>query len=156
MSNAGRPRDTKASKIKKGTYRADRDPDSPLSFEVLSAVPMPKKQLTKHQQDFFDFACKALLDAGVLMGVDVIPITKAATWWGLYVRAMEEIDKDNLMNVGQNKYCQINGWVTLLEKASNHLDSFCNKYGFNLVSREKIAMPEHNDGDDELDRIRNG
>ena len=134
-----------------GTLRKDRIVKA-IGMEPVKELPTAPGYFTEYEKEFFDRISLYLFEAGILRGVDILLIEMHAMWWHVYktnralvcAKATQETDKG---------YNQITGTLTAVERAAKNLQWFSEKYGLNLISKDKIAAPVKKSS--ELDDIMN-
>jgi len=148
MANPAKPKHVKEAQ---GTLRKCRETDNPVTFEPLSEVPSVPETIPEQGRDYFRYCCELLLSIGLLTAAFIPDITRAAIWYAIMVRAAAHISEDDYFQKTQAGYTAINAHLTTLEKATKFLNEFEGKYGLNLVSSQKLSMPNKKKNEDDFD-----
>ena len=149
--SGGRPRKPKHIKEAQGTLAKSREVDHPAMGEALSVLPSVPVGMGEHEEKYFlhcagDLLSKGLLTAGFLPSLEM-----AASWYALFIIARNEVRSNGAVQVTQSGYTQITGSFTTMDKTYKNLVDFENRYGFNLVSSQKISMPAREKGNKYFD-----
>ncbi len=139
---AGRPRKPVHIKKAQGTLEKSREIDNPVTFDSLSDVPEIPVIVPNEGRDYFVFCCELLLSIRLLTAAFIPDITRAAIWYGYMVQAVNQMAEDKYYQETKTGYTAINSHLTTYEKAHKYLSDFENKYGFNLVSSQRLSMPD--------------
>jgi len=140
---AGRPRKTIEQKQINGTLRKDRELDNYLHHETLRSVPKVSDDLNKDGQNFFNYYSTILLKKGLLTISFIPDIELAASWYSIYKQAQRNIKESWYTQTAPNGgWKQMGPDITALEKATKALTNFYTRYGLDLVSSQRIAIPD--------------
>ena len=138
-------------KENQGTLRPSREAVNPLSFQPLTKIPKPDKLTDKIEIEYYNYYCGLLLSINLLSAADIPYIQKKVVWFRLHDEAMEMINKEGYYQTSDKSgWSQVNGHVQMLERCEKQIDTFCSKYGFTLVDRQKIDIPKPKSDDDDL------
>lgn len=149
----GRPKMSEAQKKLRGTYNSTLDGKPKIDMFPLLEMPEPPKDSSEHEKEFFRRVAGALFESGTLREVDVMQIEMNALWWHVY-KENRQLVIDRSVQITSTGWQQITGAVTAVEKACKILQSFSDRYGLNLISKDKIAAPMKKEN--EIDNILNG
>ena len=130
-------KETKEEKLRRGTFRRDRDTDG-LAYEPMGALPEPPIELNTEAADYYYRVANALFDMGVLAEIHLIDIEIAATWYSVMKVAQRDLRDGNVVQTAQSGYSNISAFISVLEKATANLHRFADKYGLNLISVSKV------------------
>jgi P27 family predicted phage terminase small subunit len=147
-----RPRKTNLEKQMKGTLQKCRV-KSGISFEPLCAIPPVPVNLQEDAVGFFKHCCEVLMSNDLLTAADVFEIEQAAFVYGEMRKAQRKVNEEGAVQVCSSGYTQKNANWQIIKDSFTMLSGFYNKYGFNVVSRENIEMPQH-PGDDDLSELK--
>jgi P27 family predicted phage terminase small subunit len=150
-------RPTKPKQVKKaqGTYTKSRDIVS-LNLQPLKEMPAIPNEFNEDERWFFQTVCEALFNSGLLRSADLMTIESMAGWWFIMKESQRDIRKNGIVQVASTGYKNVSPLVVSFEKAWNKLKDFSDRYGFNLLSKDKISAPPKNDSKaDELKRMMN-
>jgi phage terminase small subunit len=137
----------------RGTFNKTLDGKPSLAMVPLKEKPIAPKDFTDYERQFFDRVAGALFDSGILREVDVMQIEMHAMWWHVYCDNRREVC-DKSVQTTEKGWKQISGNLTAVEKACKMLQSFGDRYGLNLISKDKISQPKVKSS--EFDDIMNG
>lgn len=147
-----RPTKPKAIKQAQGTFRKTRDVIG-LDLKPLNEIPSPPAVFDADERWFYETVCEALFNSGLLRSADLMTIESMAGWWSIMKQSQKDIRDNGTLQVAQSGYKQFSPSVAVFEKAWNKLKDFSDRYGFNLLSKDKISAPKNRSN--ELDEIRN-
>ena len=149
----GRPKMSEAQKKLRGTFNSTLDGKPKIDMFPLLEMPKPPDGCSEFEKEFFNRVAGALFQSGTLREVDVMQIEINALWWHVYKENRKKVI-DNSVQVTSTGWQQITGSLTAVEKACKMLQSFSDRYGLNLISKDKIAAPVKKEND--IDDILNG
>ena len=138
-----RPKKSITQKQAQGTYHKSREPIS-LNLQPLTELPEPPDDFTDYEKEFYNRIAGALFDSGTLRIVDVMQVEMNAMWWHVYRTNRAEVCNRSVQTT-DNGWKQISGSLTAVEKACKQLQSFSDRYGLNLISKDKISAPPPKD-----------
>lgn len=151
-----RPTKPKAVKEAQGTLRKSRDVIS-LNLSPLKTMPKPPEEFNQDEKWFFNTVCEALFNSGLLRSADLMTIQSMAGWWYIMKESQSDIRNNGMIQTAQSGYKQFSPSVAVFEKAWNKLKDFSDRYGFNLISKDKISQPPPRDEKaDKLKQFMNG
>ena len=136
-------------KKQRGTLNVTRAKDKKLSFDALSNIPSPIRNLNDDARNYFEFICSILLSQGMLTAADIPYITRISRYCALHDEMEQMIDKNGAVYQAESGYTQISGYFSVSEKCHKHITDFESKYGFDPLSRQRIVAPKVKD-DEEL------
>lgn len=139
---AGRPRKPVHIKKAQGTLAKSREIDNPVTFEALNKIPDVPDLIPNEGKEYFTYCCELLFSIGMLSAAYIPDITRAAFYYAIFIRAGKIIRDSGYSQVASSGYTSITAHLTALTKAQKELKEFESKYGFNLVSSQKISMPK--------------
>jgi len=125
----------------RGTYNSSLDGKPSLSMFPLTEMPSPPEYFSKHEHQFYIRVATALFESGVLREVDVMQIEMNAMWWHVYMENRQMVCEKSVQT-SEKGWAQISGHLTAVEKACKMLQSFSDRYGLNLVSKDKVQQPK--------------
>ena len=144
-----RPVKGKKQKEIQGTLRQRKGVIS-LNLQPLKEMPTAPGEFDADERWFFNMACEALFNSNLLRAPDLMTIESMAGWWAIMKKAQKDIRDNGYVQVAERTGWQnVSPAVQIFEKAWNKLKDFSDRYGFNLLSKDKINVPLGNDGDDE-------
>lgn len=138
----GRPRKAVHIKEAQGTLARSREIDSPAIGEPLSILPAVPEGMTGDEEKYFLYCCEELLNLGILTSQFIVSIEMAAIWYREFCEARQFIRENGGTQKTQSGYTQISGYFTQMKESYKMLRDFENSYGLNLVSAQKINMPD--------------
>ena len=133
---------SKQTKQARGTLRKSREVKNNLTFEPLQKIPKPQCKIEGEALKYFEYVCELLISNNVLTAAHIPDITLAAYWWGVMTKAMDNMEKHGYTQPTKNGYNVINAHITVFGQATKKLQTFSDKYGFNLLASQKIDVPE--------------
>ena len=140
--NKGRPRKAVHIKEAQGTLARSREISDPIVSEQLDTLPTIPKGMQPDEEKFFIWACEEMLKAGALSSQFLRSLERAAFYWWVWVSARELIRIDGATQKSNSGWAQKSGDFTVMNDAHKYLTEFDNLYGLNLVSSQKIRMPD--------------
>ena len=146
---AGRPRKPNHVKEAQGTLQKCRVNDHPLTFEPLSAVPMPVRELDAEGLRFFRIVCELMISKRLLTPAFLLDITQAAKNYSYLIKIEKALDEDDLFQVSESGWKQTHTGMKAYSDLQKSLNEFYNRYGLNLTASQKIEMPESNEKEPE-------
>ena len=152
MNTGGRPRKTKEEKEASGTLQKCREVDHPLTFNALVRVPSPPEYLEGYAVEFFTYYAGVLLSVKMLTASDMLELEGASIAYGEMRNAYDEIKRSGSIQTTSTGYKQKSAAWTVFSDARKILGEFSNKYGLNVVSRQRIDIKPPEEPDD-LDKI---
>lgn len=144
----GRPRKPNHVKAAQGTLQPCRVNNNPLTYEPLTVPPDPPKDLTKDGCNYYTYICRMLITKKLLTPAFLFDIERAAFWYGEFKKAQRDINENGTFEISKTGWKQISASISIVEKATKMMNEFEGKYGFNLISSQKIEMPEPEEEDD--------
>ena len=147
-----RPTKPKVIKQAQGTLKKSRDVIS-LNLQPLTELPKPPEEFNYNEAWFFTTVCEALFNSNMLRSADLMTIESMAGWWSIMKESQKDIRDNGMVQVAERT-----GWrnpspsIQIFEKAWNKLKDFSDRYGFNLLSKDKISAPVKKGNDAWLDR----
>ena len=142
---AGRPRKTNELKAAQGTLEKSRVNERPLNYAPLTAVPSIPEDLDDEGAKYYGYVCTLLLSKRLLTPAYLFDIERAAFWYSQFKIAQRDIKNNTAVERSKGGWKQVGAYLSVAEKATKYLNEFDNKYGLNLVSGQKIEMPEIQD-----------
>jgi len=152
MGQAGRPRKSKAEKIASGTLQKCREVGNALEFRPISSVDVPD-YLEGYAVEFFEYYSRLMASVGLLTPADMLELEKASIAYSMMREAYDDLKENGSMQVTRSGYTQKTAAFTVYSDANKILSDFSNRYGLNVVSRERITMSEP-DNEDDLDKLQ--
>lgn len=150
-----RPIKSKSQKIAQGTHTKSRDVIS-LNLQPLKELPNVPDEFNSDESWFFKTVCEALFNSGLLRSVDLMTIQSMAGWWFIMIDSQRDIRKNGIVQTASTGYKNVSPSVVSFEKAWNKLKDFSDRYGFNLLSKDKISQPPAKDEkSEELKKMMN-
>lgn len=147
---AGRPTKPDHVKDAQGTLRPCRVNEHPLSYDALSRSPEPPKDLNEDGSRFYKYICDLMISKRLLTPAFLFDIERAAFWYEQFKVAQRDVNENGMFEVSEKSgWRQISPLVSVAEKATKFLNEFDGKYGLNLVSGQKIEIPENDEGEPE-------
>lgn len=148
---SGRPKKKQDQKIIQGTLRKSREVIA-LDLQPLTELPVAPDEFDEHEVWFYNTVCEALFNSGLLRSADLMTIESMAGWWSIMKKSQKDIRDNGMIQTAESGWKQVTPAVNIFEKAWNKLKDFSDRYGFNLVSKDKItAAPKR---DEKADRLR--
>ena len=144
----GRPRKAVHIKEAQGTLAKSREITDPAIGEVMSILPAVPVGMTEDEEKYFLYCCDELLNLGLLTSQFIVSIEMAAIWYREFCEARRFIRENGGTQKTQSGYTQINGYFTQMKESYRMLRDFENSYGLNLVSAQKINLPDPHRDDD--------
>ena len=148
-----RPTKSKAVKVVQGTFRKTREIIA-LDLQPLNELPSAPNEFNKDEKWFYNTACEALFNSGLLRSADLMTIESMAGWWSIMKESQKDIRDNGMVQVAATGWRMPSPSIAIFEKAWNKLKDFSDRYGFNLISKDKISAPQKKSN--ELDSILNG
>ena len=146
---AGRPSKPRQQKERQGTLN-ERKGIINLNLQPVNELPECPKEFNKRERWFFDTVCEALFNANLLRTPDLMTIESMAGWWSILKEAQDKIRNDGgAYQVAKTGWEGMSAAITIYEKAWNKLKDFTDRYGFNLLSKDKIQVPLTKDKKDD-------
>ena len=139
---AGRPGKPKHIKEAQGTLERSREVANPATGEPLPVLPAIPDGMTVEEEKFFIWVCEELIKTHLLTSQFIIEIEMAAMWYRSFCEAREKVRKDSGVQTTKTGYTQTTGWWSQMKDAYKNLTEFGNRYGLNLVSSQKISLPD--------------
>ena len=127
-----------------GTLRKSREPIA-LDLSPLTEVPSAPEDFNKDEKWFYETVCEALFNSGLLRSADLMTIESMAGWWAIMKESQKDIRDNGMIQVASTGYKMPSPAVAIFEKAWNKLKDFTDRYGFNLISKDKISAPPPKD-----------
>lgn len=146
-----RPIKSKNMKKVQGTYRPGQDVIS-LNLHPLKELPDAPTEFNENEKWFYNTTCQALFSAGLLRNADLMTIRSMAGWWSIMTESQKDIRDNGMIQRASTGWQSVSPSVLMFEKAWNKLKDFSDRYGFNLVSKDKITAPEKSDA--KADKLR--
>ena len=140
----GRPKKSTAVKQAQGTLRPSREIVT-LDLAPLKDMPATPPDFNADEAWFFNTTCEALFHSNLLRSADLMTIRSMAGWWSIMIEAQKDIRENGMIQVANSGYKVMSPSVSIFEKAWNKLKDFSDRYGFNLVSKDKISAPPKKD-----------
>jgi P27 family predicted phage terminase small subunit len=139
-------RPTKSVNVKKaqGTFRPGKEIIH-LDLQPLGAVPVAPAEFDERERWFYDTVCEALFNSGLLRSADLMTIESMAGWWSIMKKSQKSIRDEGMIQTAKSGWKQVTPAVNIFEKAWNKLKDFSDRYGFNLISKDKISAPVKRD-----------
>jgi len=144
----GRPRKPRHIKEAQGTLEKSREIETPATGEPLSILPAIPDGMTADEEKYFIYCCEELLNLGLLTSQFIVSIEMAAVWYGQFCEARERVRKGEAVQTTKTGYTQTTGYWSQMKDSYKNLVEFESRYGLNLVSSQKISVPEGNRGSD--------
>jgi phage terminase small subunit len=72
-------------------------------------------------------------------------IESMAGWWSIMKKSQKSIRDEGMIQTAESGWQQVTPAVNIFEKAWNKLKDFSDRYGFNLLSKDKITAPPPKD-----------
>ena len=116
-----------------------------LDLSPLTEIPHPPDEFDKDEQWFYNTVCEALFNSGLLRSADLMTIESMAGWWSIMKKSQEDIRKNGMLQIAETGWQAASPSVGIFEKAWNKLKDFTDRYGFNLISKDKISAPPPKD-----------
>ena len=138
--NMARPIKSKAIKSAQGTLKEKKGVIN-LNLQPLESMPSAPDEFNTDEKWFFNTVCEALFNANLLRGPDLMTIQGMAGWWAIMKESQKVIRKDGFVQTASTGYQNVSPAVVTFEKAWNKLKDFTDRYGFNLLSKDKITAP---------------
>lgn len=152
----GRPPKSKTLKQVQGTFSKSRQALG-LNLSPLEKMPEIPKEFNENEKWFYQTACEALFNSGMLRSADLMTIESMAGWWSILKESQKDIRDNGMIQEAATGWKGITPSVAAFEKAWNKLKDFSDRYGFNLLSRDKISSPPPKDDKSEvLKQMMNG
>ena len=139
-----RPTKTKAEKIRKGTYQKYKEIIA-LDLQPLTELPLAPDEFNAKEKWFYDTVCEALFNSGLLRSADLMTIESMAGWWSIMKESQKDIRENGMVQVAESGWRNPSPSIAIFEKAWNKLKDFSDRYGFNLISKDKISAPAPKD-----------
>lgn len=132
-----------------GTLKKYRVNENPATAEKLIAIPDVPDDVTGDGPGYFTWACEILLSLGLLTAAYIPDISRAAMAHNHFIKAEREISKKGATQKYKTGHTQIKAIWTVWKDSQKVINDFESKYGLNLVSAQKISVPDKptNDGD---------
>ena len=133
-------RPVKSTNIKKaqGTFRPGKEIIS-LDLQPLDVLPIAPKEFNENEKWFYDTTCEALFNSGMLRSADLMTIESMAGWWSIMKESQTAIREHGTVQVAETGWQAVSPSVSIYEKTWNKLKDFSDRYGFNLISKDKIS-----------------
>jgi phage terminase small subunit len=139
---AGRPRKPKHQKEAQGTLRKGRELEACLEYKPVKAIPPIPDILNEDGRMLFTARCREMIDQGLLTSVYIADVIIAACFWQLIMDAQRHINKDGTTVQVNKRYFQTNCYVKQLVDASKGYREIASRYGWDLVSSQRIQIPD--------------
>ena len=69
-------------------------------------------------------------------------------WWSIMKEAQKDIRENGMTQIAEKTGWQaVSPAVAIFEKAWNKLKDFTDRYGFNLISKDKVTVPKKSSKD---------
>ena len=124
-------------KQKQGTYRKSRE-SVPLTFQPLTEIPNPFFELSDVELKYFNLCCQVLISNNTLTIADTMGISRAARTYGIYLKALQDIEKFGSQQTTSTGYTTKSGAWVVAADCEKILTGFEKSQGLNLVSRSKL------------------
>lgn len=131
----------KSTKLAQGTLYRSREKQS-IAFAPLTDMPKVPETLKPEAVKYFTSVCRLLLSNGSLTAGNIPDITMAAIWWGIAREAEDHLSTDGPVQTAQSGYMNISPYISALEKATNQLKNFSDRYGLSLLSKTKVGVQD--------------
>ena len=83
-----------------------------------------------------------LYDSGLLVKADSTVLALYCEAYSEFIRSIEAIEKDGRITISPNGYPQKSAWVTIRDKAFDHMIKCLTEMGMTPVSRARVAARE--------------
>lgn len=140
-----RPKKSITIKQAQGTYHKSREVIS-LNLSPLEEMPKAPESFSTDERWFYNTVCEALFNSGLLRSADLMTIEIMAGWWAIMKASQTDIRENGMVQISEKT-----GWrnpspsIAIFEKAWRILNNFTDRYGFNLISKDKISAPPPKD-----------
>jgi hypothetical protein len=151
MNKGGRPKKPRHIKEGQGTLTKSREIENYLVSEKLDILPAIPEGMKPEEEKFFIWACEEMLKTGTLSSQFLRSLERACFYWWIWVSCREIIRRDGATQKSNSGWNQKSGDFTVMNEAHKYLVEFDNEYGLNLVSSQKIRMPDVKKGNDYFD-----
>lgn len=138
-----RPRKTIETKKAQGTLEKSRELPNYVHHDIVRVMPEVSKDLNEDGKKFFQNVCAILMQKGLLTVAYIADIELHATWYSIYKIAERNIKKNKgYTQISKTGWNQISADIAALEKATKALVNFSTRYGLDLVSSQRINVPD--------------
>ena len=139
-----RPKKSITQKQAQGTFHKSREVVS-LNLQALDVMPEVPADFNENEKWFYLTVCEALFNSSLLRSVDLMTIRSMAGWWAIMQESQKDIRDNGMVQVANSGFRMVSPSVAIFEKAWNKLKDFSDRYGLNLISKDKISAPPPKD-----------
>jgi phage terminase small subunit len=111
-----------------------------MAWQPLYEIP-EMKEIIEGSKEYFEHSCQSIMDTGQLYPAFIPTIERAALWYGLFMKASKEIEKNGIVQTAQSGYNSQSPHINVMAMCHKNIVEFENQFGLNLVSSQKIEMP---------------
>jgi len=150
MPNTRKPRKTK---IIRGTFRKDRNPQHEPEPAVVNAVPKPPSQLNRYAKKLWKSLAAELVDKGIMTVVDLAALEVCCAAYGEYRAAFDAVYRPRDPETGRlmrrtfaeymvDRNSQTMPEYTAMRQAWILFKGYLVEFGFTPASRNRIEIPK--------------
>jgi P27 family predicted phage terminase small subunit len=163
---AGRPRDPKALKVIRGTFRGDRNPKNEPEPGKLDETPKAPSHLNRWGKALWKRTAAELVKLEMLTAVDLPALELLCDQYGIY-RELKDAITHTVDELGVRSRCTVADYLrgrnsqtmpeySAMKTALEKYRSIMTEFGLSPASRNKIDLPSRPQTQDPMEELVNG
>jgi P27 family predicted phage terminase small subunit len=112
-----------------------------LVIEPLEKRPEPMHKLDPVALVYFNHCADLLIASKVLTAADVPGMTRAATWYSIFCKALEDVERDGPVQITSTGYGAKSANYSVMTESERILSTWERSVGLNVAGRSKLPPP---------------